>query len=127
MGHFQQETALRIFTDETAPGHQRPLFEEIIEKARAAHLAGATMIIGVLGFGRSRVLHTDKILYLSFDQPLVIDIVDANDKIQAFLPALADYPNCLVMLASLEAWQPNRWGGVTDGQTRRVHGCAQGA
>ncbi len=67
MEHFRQETALRIFTDETALGNQRRLFEEIIEKARAAQLAGATVITGVLGFGRSRVPHTDKMLRLSFD------------------------------------------------------------
>lgn len=108
MTEFQQNVALRIFTDETACGDQRPLYQEIVEKARAAQLTGATVITGTLGFGRSRVLHTDKILRLSFDRPLVIEIVDARDKIQAFLPALAHYSSCLVILASVEAAHPNR-------------------
>lgn len=110
MTEFQRNVALRIFTDETARGDQQPLYQEIVDKARAARLAGATVITGVLGFGRSRVLHTDKILRLSYDRPLVIEIVDTRDKIQAFLPALADYSDCLVMLASVEAARPNRSG-----------------
>jgi PII-like signaling protein len=108
MREFQQNVALRIFTDETARGNRRPLYQEIVERARAAQLAGATVITGSLGFGRSRVLHTDKILRLSYNRPLVIEIVDTRDKIQAFLPALADYSDCLVMLASVEAARPNR-------------------
>jgi PII-like signaling protein len=111
MNGFRQQTALRIFTDEMAHGDRGPLFEEIVEKARAAQLAGATVITGVLGFGRSRILHTDKILRLSFDRPLVIEIIDANDKIEAFLPALAPYPDCVVMLTSVEAWRSN-WSGA---------------
>lgn len=110
MAEFQQNVALRIFTDETARGDQRPLYQEIIEKARIAQLAGATVITGVLGFGRSRVLHTDKILRLSYDRPLLIEIVDTRDKIDAFLPALADHSSCLVMLASVEAARPKGSG-----------------
>jgi uncharacterized protein len=110
MNGFRQQTALRIFTDETAHGDRGPLFEEIVEKARAAQLTGATVITGILGFGRSRVLHTDKILRLSYDRPLVIEIIDASDKIEAFLPALASYSDCVVTLASVEAWTPNGSG-----------------
>lgn len=105
MMQFQKATALRIFTDETAPGEQRPLFEEIVSKARDAHLAGATVFRGPMGFGESKVLHTEKILRLSYDLPVVIEIVDSDDKIKAFLPELTSYENCVVTLTSVQAWR----------------------
>ncbi|MFX7764399.1 DUF190 domain-containing protein, partial [Acinetobacter baumannii] len=66
----------------------RPLYESIVLRAREAHLAGATVLRGPLGFGRSSVLHTAKILRLSQDLPMVIEIVDTEEKLQAFLPIL---------------------------------------
>jgi uncharacterized protein len=79
---------LRIFIGERARlGHQ-PLYEAIVLKAREMHLAGATVTRGVLGFGRSSRLHTAKILRLSDDLPLVLEIVDSKEKIDAFLPML---------------------------------------
>lgn len=80
MTAIRLEVALRIFTDETAAGERRPLFEEIVEEARAAQLAGATVIEGVLGFGRPRTIHTDKILRLSYKRPIVIEIVAARER-----------------------------------------------
>jgi len=79
---------LRIFIGESARWHHQPLYEAIVLKARELHLAGATVLRGPMGFGKSSVLHTAKILRLSMDLPLVIEIVDAEEKIQAFLPAL---------------------------------------
>ena len=79
---------LRIFIGETDRFHGKPLYECIVMKAREVHLAGATVLRGPMGFGRSSRIHTAKILRLSEDLPLVIEIVDAEDKIDAFLPVI---------------------------------------
>ena len=79
---------LRIFIGESDRWHHQPLYEAIVLKAREAHLAGATMLRGPMGFGKSSRLHTSKILRLSMDLPIIIEIVDSEEKIQAFLPAL---------------------------------------
>ncbi len=79
---------LRIFLGEQDKFEHKPLYEAIVFKAREMHLAGATVLRGPLGFGRSTRIHTAKILRLSEDLPMVIEIVDAPDKIEAFLPAL---------------------------------------
>jgi PII-like signaling protein len=79
---------LRIYIGESDRWNHRPLYEAIVLKAREMHLAGATVLRGPMGFGKSSRLHTAKILRLSLDLPLVIEIVDAEEKIQAFLPAL---------------------------------------
>src|ERR1051325_9433021 len=79
---------LRIFIGESDRHEHRPLYEAIVLKARELHLAGATVLRGPMGFGKSSRLHTAKILRLSMDLPLVIEIVDSGEKIQAFLPVL---------------------------------------
>jgi PII-like signaling protein len=79
---------LRIFIGESDRWHHQPLYEAIVLKARELHLAGATVLRGPMGYGKSSRLHTAKILQLSMDLPLVIEIVDAEEKIQAFLPVL---------------------------------------
>lgn len=79
---------LRIFIGESDRWQHQPLFEAIVLKAREMHLAGATVLRGPMGFGKSSRLHTAKILRLSMDLPLVIEIVDAEEKIEAFLPEL---------------------------------------
>jgi hypothetical protein len=85
----QRAALLRIFTDETAKsGEGRPLFEAIVLKARDAKLAGATVLRGVMGFGQSARLHTARIIDLSGNLPLVIEIVDDEAKLRAFLPTL---------------------------------------
>jgi PII-like signaling protein len=81
-------TLLRIFIGEDDKAGGRPLYEAIVLKARELHLAGATVLRGPMGYGHSSRLHTTKILRLSQDLPLVIEIVDSPEKIQAFLPAL---------------------------------------
>ena len=87
--HIPREaTLLRIFIGETDKFGSKPLYECIVLKAREAHLAGATVIRGPMGFGRSSRLHTAKILRLSEDLPVIVEIVDAEDKITAFLPLL---------------------------------------
>lgn len=79
---------LRIFVGESDKHQGRPLYEAIVEEARRNHLAGATVLRGTLGFGASSRIHAAKILRLSEDLPMVIEIVDAPEKITAFLPTL---------------------------------------
>jgi uncharacterized protein len=79
---------LRIFFGEADKYQGRPLYEAIVMKARELHLAGATVLRGPMGFGHSSRVHTAKILRLSEDLPLLIEIVDAEEKIDAFLPVL---------------------------------------
>jgi uncharacterized protein len=79
---------LRIFLGESDRWEHQPLYEAIVLKAREMHLAGATVLRGPMGFGKTSHLHTAKILRLSMDLPLVIEIVDAEEKINEFLPVL---------------------------------------
>jgi uncharacterized protein len=79
---------LRIFIGEDDRHQHLPLYEAIVLKAREQHLAGATVLRGPMGFGHSSRLHTAKVLRLSEDLPMVIEIVDSEDKINAFLPLL---------------------------------------
>ena len=79
---------LRIFIGESDRHEHRPLHEAIVLKARELHLAGATVLRGAMGFGKSSRIHTTKILRLSVDLPLVIEIVDSQQNIDAFLPVL---------------------------------------
>jgi PII-like signaling protein len=79
---------LRIFIGENDKAGKLPLYEAIVLAAREQGLAGATVLRGPIGFGRSSHLHTTKILRLSQDLPIVIEIVDAEEKINAFVPSL---------------------------------------
>lgn len=79
---------LRIFFGEDDKSGNRPLHEAIVLKAREMKLAGATVLRGHMGFGHSSHIHTTKILRLSQDLPVVVEIVDAQEKIDAFLPVL---------------------------------------
>ena len=99
---------LRIFIGENDRSDGRPLYEAIVLRARERHLAGATVLRGPMGFGRSSVLHTAKILRLSEDLPFVIEIVDAEDKIRAFLPELETLMGS--GLVTLEKVQVIRYG-----------------
>jgi uncharacterized protein len=79
---------LRIFIGESDRADHKPLYEAIVLKAREMHLAGATVLRGPMGFGKSSRVHTSKIIRLSMDLPLVIEIVDGEEKINEFLPEL---------------------------------------
>jgi len=81
---------LRIFIGESDRWNHQPLYEAIVLKARELHLAGATVLRGPMGFGATSRIHTAKILRLSMDLPMVIEIVDSEEKMNAFLPALDD-------------------------------------
>lgn len=76
---------LRIFIGEKDEYQGQPLFRALVLRAREMHLAGATVFRGPMGFGKSSHLHTSAILRLSFDLPMVIEIVDTEEKIQSFL------------------------------------------
>ena len=82
----KQAQLLRIFIGEADHHHGTPLHEAIVLKAREMHIAGATVLRGGLGYGHSSRLHTTKILRLSADLPLVVEIVDSEEKIGSFLP-----------------------------------------
>ena len=79
---------LRIFIGENDKYEKQPLFEWIVKKARAEGLAGATVLRGLEGYGAHSRLHTAKILRLSSDLPIVIEIIDSEEKIEAFLPLI---------------------------------------
>jgi PII-like signaling protein len=95
----EEGSLLRIFVGESDKHGHVPLYEAIVLKAREAGLAGATVLRGVMGFGRHSVMHTAKILRLSEDLPMIVEIVDSLEKIEAFLPTLdAMVPEGLVTL-----------------------------
>jgi PII-like signaling protein len=77
---------LRIFIGESDRWHGTPLYEAIVMKARELHVAGATVIRGPMGFGANSRLHTTKILRLSEDLPMIVEIVDAKEKIDELMP-----------------------------------------
>src|SRR5438552_8978622 len=79
---------LRIFIGENDCWQHHALYEAIVIKARELHLAGATVLRGPMGFGAASRIHTAKILRLSMDLPIVIEIVDREEKVNAFLPDL---------------------------------------
>jgi uncharacterized protein len=79
---------LRIFIGETDQYHGKPLYETIVNKAREMNLAGATVLRGIMGFGADSRMHTAKVLRLSEDLPIVIELVDVQEKLDLLLPFL---------------------------------------
>jgi PII-like signaling protein len=97
---------LRVFFGENDQFERKPLYEAIVLKAREMHLAGATVLRGPMGFGHSSRLHTAKVLRLSFDLPIVVEIVDTEEKINSFLPVLdAMMKSGLVTLEKVQVLQ----------------------
>jgi uncharacterized protein len=83
-----ERTLMRIFIGESDKYHGKPLYEALLERLRATGLAGATVLRGVAGFGASSTVHTDKVLRLSLDLPIIIEVVETEEAIQAALPDL---------------------------------------
>lgn len=79
---------LRIFLGELHKWHSKPLYEAIVLRARELHLAGATVFRGPIGYGKSTRMHKTSLIHLSEDVPVVVEIVDSEDKINTFLPEL---------------------------------------
>ena len=99
----RKATLLRVYCTETDCQGSQPLYERIVEQARQLHLAGATVLRGVMGFGRHSRMHTAKILRLSEDLPVVVEIVDSRQKLQPLLEYLRQHlPEGLVTLTDVE-------------------------
>ena len=87
--HIKGDAKLvRIFIGESDKSHSIPVYEKIVRQAREAGLAGATVFKGIMGYGGSSRIHTTKLLALSDDLPLIIEIIDKIEKIENFLPQL---------------------------------------
>lgn len=84
----EQAEIVRIFIGESDRYHGKPLYESIVAAAREHGMAGATVLKGILGFGAHSRIHTAKLLRLSEDLPIVIEIVDTAERIESFLPEL---------------------------------------
>ena len=84
----KEAVLLRIYFGEADRYEHQALYEAIVHKAREMHLAGATVLRGPMGFGHSSRVHTAKVLRLSFDLPIVVEIVDTEEQINTFLPVL---------------------------------------
>ncbi len=89
----EQSCLLRVFVGETDKWHGTPLYEAILLKAREKHLAGTTVLRGCMGFGASTRVHTAKILSLSQDLPMVVEIVDSRERIESLLPEIKEMMN----------------------------------
>jgi uncharacterized protein len=84
----QEGALLRIFVGDSDRWRGRPLYEAIVLRARQLHMAGATVLRGCMGFGRNSRMHTAKLLEMSTDLPIVIEIVDTDEKIRDFMPVV---------------------------------------
>lgn len=106
----EEGVLLRIFIGESdrEPGSQRPLYHAIVMRARQAQLAGATVLRGPMGFGKHSRLHAAKLLELSTDLPIVIEIVDSEEKISGFLPVVDELVS--EGLVTLEAVRVIKYG-----------------
>jgi hypothetical protein len=107
----QSAVLLRIYTEEGKMSGHRPLYEDIVLKARAAGLAGATVLRGPMGYGLHAKIHTAKILDLSARLPLVIEIVDEEAKVQAFMAELDAIKD--LGLVTLEKVEVLHYGSAT--------------
>lgn len=88
MKYPEESDLLRVFVGEADKFEGRPLYQAIVEEARQAGLSGATVLRGLMGFGAASRLHTVKVLRISEDLPMVVEIVDSPEKVEAFLPRL---------------------------------------
>jgi uncharacterized protein len=97
---------LSVFIGESDQWHHHPLYTEVVHRAHAAGLAGASVLRGIEGFGKSHHIHTTRILSLSEDLPVAVIIVDEEDKIRAFLPQLEELiTQGLVILDPVEVFR----------------------
>jgi PII-like signaling protein len=108
-----QAALLRIYTEEARRDGSRPLYESVVLKARDAGLAGATVLRGPMGFGASARIHNANILDLSANLPLVIEIVDAEDRLRAFAATLSGMKD--IGLVTLERVEVLHYGRVSAG------------
>jgi PII-like signaling protein len=113
MRNTTEATSLRLFIGESDEHEGRPLYEAIVLKARELGLAGATVLRGAMGYGHSSRLHTTRILRLSDDMPVLIEIVDDPGKIEDFLAAAEPMlGSCLVTMETVRLVRYGRDGGI---------------
>jgi PII-like signaling protein len=91
MKKFEKGVLLKILVDESSRCQGRPLYEAIVYRARELNLAGATVLKGVMGYGADSTIHTTKVLRLSEDLPMIIEIVDTRERINSILPFLDEH------------------------------------
>lgn len=113
-----QAVLLRIYTDEQALLGDQSLIDVIVRRAQEARLAGITVLRGLKGFGAGARLHQHRTFALSDNLPVVIEIVDQEDKLRAFVQAIEDLPE--IGLVTFEKVEVLRYGGVRDGSGDRV-------
>ena len=107
---------LRIFVGESDRWQHQPLYEAIVIKARELHLAGATVLRGPMGFGAASRIHTAKILLLSMDLPMIIEIVDTDKKVKSLLPHLDEMMGSgLVTMEKITVIRYSHGGGKDEG------------
>jgi len=87
-GFMGERVLMRVHIGERDKYHGKPLYQAIVELLRARHYAGATVFRGIMGFGASSKLHTDRVELLSLDLPIVVECIDTDEKIEAILPEL---------------------------------------
>jgi len=87
----EKDVILRVYLGESDHIKGRPLYEQIVLKARKLHLAGATVLHGILGFGADSRMHTSKLLSLSDDLPVIVEIVDKEENINKLLPYIDEH------------------------------------
>jgi len=98
----EESDLLRIFVGESDRFEGRPLYQAVVEEARGRGMAGATVLRGLMGFGATSRLHTVKVLRISEDLPMVVEIVDRPERIEAFLPELeAMVPEGLITMEKI--------------------------
>lgn len=112
MDELREAQLLRVYVGEADHHHGRPLHEAIVHAAREHGLAGATVLRGVLGYGAHSRIHSEKLLRLNEDLPVVVEIIDAPERIDAFLPVLAGMMRGgLVTVESVRVWRATEGAG----------------
>src|SRR5690348_6095272 len=109
---------LRIFIGETDKKEGLPLYEWLVRKAKQEHLAGATVLRGIEGFGAKSRIHTAKILQLSTDLPIIIEIIDTLEKIEAFMPIVDEAVHD--GMATLEQIQIRFYRSQKEDQSKKI-------
>ncbi|MFF7091125.1 DUF190 domain-containing protein [Streptomyces rubradiris] len=104
---------LTVYVGENATWHHRPLYSEIVRRAHAAGLAGASVFRGIEGYGASSRIHTSRLLSLSEDLPVAVVVVDTEERIRAFLPRLGELAG--EGLVTLDTCEIVRWTRACDG------------
>ena len=108
MGRIEKRKLLRIFISESDRWKNSPLYLAIIDLCREHEIAGATVLRGIAGYGLHKVIHTDKILRLSGELPLIVEIVDREEKVQEILPLLEErVGEGLITMENIEVLKPS--------------------